>query len=428
MLAVDSALCGRLPPSAHALEALGYAVQVVFLLMVAMLGLLVGTVALVARAYGGGDHGRVNHLLVQSTQLTAIAGVVVAIVGALFARPLLVVLRASPEVADTGVAYLRPLFLGTPFFYLGLLYTGILRGVGNTRIPFLCAIVANVINAALNYGLVLGHLGLPALGVLGSAIGTVCAQFINLLLLIYVLRRGSIADLKLPFAIERIDRKLAVELYRVGWPAAIDMLILNAGFLSAMAMLGWIDNLLIAAHGLGLRIQGLAFVPGLGIAQATGAMVGQALGASDVPRAREIVRASLRLCAIVMCALAVMIFVAAYPLVSIFDVPSGSRLESFSVEWLRILGVVMVPASVQMAMMGLLQGAGATRTSLRINIWTTLAIQIPIAFVLGFAFDLGATGVWLSFPLAFVVKAFALFAAYRAERWAVTGVRVPAKS
>jgi Na+-driven multidrug efflux pump len=74
MLIVDSALCGRLPNSQAALTALGFALQVVFLLMVAMLGLLVGTIALVARAYGGGDTQRLNHLLVQSTQLTAISG------------------------------------------------------------------------------------------------------------------------------------------------------------------------------------------------------------------------------------------------------------------------------------------------------------------------------------------------------------------
>ncbi len=101
MLAVDSALCGRLPgaEAADALAALGYATQVVFLLMVAMLGLIVGTVALVARAYGAGDHARVNHLLIQSTQLTIIVGVAVGVAGALLARPILVVLGANADVA-----------------------------------------------------------------------------------------------------------------------------------------------------------------------------------------------------------------------------------------------------------------------------------------------------------------------------------------
>ena len=424
MLAVDSALCGRLPYSDDALKALGFAVQVVFLLMVAMLGLLVGTVALVARAYGGGDHERVNHLIRQSTMMTVIVGVAVGITGAVFAELILRALGASPEVAALGADYLRPLVAGTPFFYLGLLYTAILRGVGNTRIPFMCALLANVVNAVLNYMLVLGNFGAPSLGVTGSAIGTVTAQFVNLCCLLYVLKRGAVRGVRPALRPTKIDRSLARDLFRIGWPAAADMLVLNAGFLTAIGMLGRIDEITVAAHGLGLRLQALAFVPGLSIAQATGAMVGQALGAGDANRARQVVRASLALCVSVMTALAAIILVAAHLLVKVFDVETGTPLETYAVEWMQILGVAMLPASVHIAMVGLLQGAGATMTSLRINIWTTLALQVPLAALLGFAFDLGATGVWLSFPLSFVGKAALAWAAYRSDKWAVTGVRI----
>jgi putative MATE family efflux protein len=426
MLAVDSALCGRLPDRDHTLAALGLSVQVVFLLMVAMLGLLVGTVALVARAHGGGDRDRVNHLLVQSTMLTASVGTVIGVLGAIAARSILVVLGASDAVADIGQDYLRPLMIGTPFFYLTLLYAGILRGVGDTRIPFCCALVANVINAVTNYGLVLGNLGMPSLGVRGSAIGTVIAQFINVVMLLYVLRRGVVANIRMPGKLAKIDHQLAVELFRIGWPAAIDMLILNAGFLTALGMLARIDEVTVAAHGLGLRVQSLAFVPGLSIAQATAALVGQALGASNIERAREIVRGSITLCVATMSALAIAIIFAAYPLSHIFDVKPGTPLEAYTVEWMRILGYAMIPSALQIAFVGLLQGAGATRTSLRINIWTTLLIQIPVAYVLGFPLDHGAFGVWLSFPIVFVAKAALNYIAYKREKWAVTGVRIPA--
>jgi putative MATE family efflux protein len=424
MLAVDSALCGRLPSSEQALEALGFAVQVVFLLMTAMLGLMVGTVALVARAYGGKQLDRVNELLVQSTQLTVLVGVVVGLLGAAFAEQVLRGLGAAPEVAALGAEYLRPLMLGTPFFYLGLLYAGVLRGVGNTRIPFLCAIGANIINAVLNYGLVLGNLGMPSLGVAGSAIGTNVAQVFNVVALIVVLRRGAIPGLTLSLAPRAIDRALAKDLFRIGWPAAVDMLVLNAGFLTVLGMLGRMDQILVAAHGLGLRVQALAFVPGLGIAQATGALVGQALGAGDPDRARAVTRASLGLCAAIMWVLALLIVIAAYPLVAIFDVQPGTPLEQHSVEWMRLLGLAMLPAAVNIALVGMLQGAGATMTSLKINIWTTLLVQIPLAALLGFGFGLDEIGVWLSFPLAFVAKAGLTYLAYRKGAWAVTGVSV----
>jgi putative MATE family efflux protein len=420
MLAVDAALCGRLPEGAAALSALGFATQVVFLLMIAMLGLLVGTVALVARAHGGGATERVNELLAQSTQLTVAVGIAVGIAGALLAEPILLALGASGEVAALGVAYLRPLMLGTPFFYLSLLYAGVLRGVGNTRVPFLCALGANVLNAVLNYALVLGHLGSPQLGVVGSAIGTIVAQLANTAAMIAVLRTGRIAGLRLALRPRPIDRRLAVELYRVGWPAAADMLVQNAGFLTALGLLGRIDELAVAAHGLGLRVQALAFVPGLGVAQASAALVGQALGAGDADRARRVARASMGLCVAMMSALALAILVAAPPLVRIFDVRDGTPLAAYAVEWMRVLGIAMVPAAVNISLMGVLQGSGATRTSLRINAWLTLAIQIPLSALLGLA--LGASGVWLSFPISFGVRSLAFYAAYRRGGWAVTGV------
>ena len=424
MLAVDSALCGRLPDGELALSALGFATQVVFLLMVAMLGLLVGTVALVARAHGGRAAERVNELLVQSTQLTLLVGIAVGIAGALGAEPLLSVLGASDRVAALGADYLRPLMVGTPFFYLTLLYAGICRGVGNTRVPFLCALGANVVNAVLNYALVLGNLGAPELGVVGSAIGTVVAQLANMLALMAVLRTGKIAGLRLPLRPRPLDRRLAVELLRVGWPAAADMLVMNAGFLTAIGILGRIGDVTVAAHGLGLRVQALAFVPGLGVAQATAALIGQALGAGDAGRARRIARASMALCIAIMTVLALAIVLAAHPLVWIFDVAPGTPLERYSVEWMRVLGIAMIPSALATALVGVLQGAGATRTSLRINLWVTLLVHIPLAALLGLALDLGALGVWLSFPIAFAVRALATYVAYRRGLWAVTGIGV----
>jgi putative MATE family efflux protein len=424
MLAVDSALCGRLPNPEPVLEALGLSIQVVFLLMVAMMGLIVGTVSLVARAYGGGDTQRLNHVLVQSTQLTVIVGILVGIAGALGAEYILLGLGASPAVAELGASYLRPLMAGTPFFYLTLLYAGILRGVGNTRIPFLVALGANVVNAFMNYGLILGNFGMPALGVTGSAIGTVCAQALSLVALVLVLRSGAVPNLKLPLAVRPIDRPLAGDLFKIGWPAALDMLVLNAGFLTAVSMLTKIDPVTVAANGLGLRVQAHAFVPGLGIGQATAAMIGQALGANDVPRARAIARASMLLCFSVMAVVALVIFVAAAPLVSVFGVAPGTKLEAYSVEWMHILGYAMAPAAINIALIGVLQGAGATRTSLRINIWSTLAFQVPVALLLGFGLDLGATGVWWSFPIGFVAKAVLNYIELKRERWAITGVRM----
>jgi len=114
--------------------------------------------------------------------------------------------------------------------------------------------------------------------------------------------------------------------------------------------------------------------------------------------------------------------IAARPLSHVFDVASGSPLESYSIQWMRILGYAMLPGAVNVAFMGMFQGSGATKTSLALNFWTTILIQVPLAALLGFGLELREIGVWLSFPLSFAVKGALGYVIYRRGRWAVTGL------
>jgi len=264
---------------------------------------------------------------------------------------------------------------------------------------------------------------LVPLGVTGAAIGTVTAHLSAVVALVLLLRRGAVPALSVSLSPARIDRALARELFRVGAPAALDMVILQASFLSIVGMLGRLDQVSVAAHGIGLRIQALAFVPGLSISQATGAMVGNALGARDPGEARQVTRASVLLCTAVMTSLAVAILVAAEPIVGVFDVPAGTPLEGYSVAWIRLLGYGMPIVGVHIALTGTLRGAGATNTSLGINAVAT-ALQVPGSYLLGFAAGWGAFGVWAAFPLSFVLRAALGLLAYRHGAWARTGGRL----
>ena len=176
----------------------------------------------------------------------------------------------------------------------------------------------------------------------------------------------------------------------------------------------------VAAHGIGLRIQALAFVPGLSVSQATGAMVGNALGARNVAEAKQVVRASVLLCTSIMSGLGLLIIAGAEPIVGIFDVESGTPLMSYSVMWMKLLGYGMPIVGVQIALIGLLRGAGATGTSLRINFVGTM-LQIPLSWLLGFPLGFGAWGVWAAFPLSYVLKVMLGVLAYRSGAWAKVG-------
>jgi putative MATE family efflux protein len=301
-------------------------------------------------------------------------------------------------------------------------YAAVLRGVGNTALAFRVALVSNAINVAVNYCLILGNFGFPALGVQGAAFGTVIAFSVSVGLMVHHLRHGAIPGLDVRFRLVNPDRPMLRELWGIGAPAALDMVILNAGFLAIVGMLGRLEEVAVAAHGVGLRVQALAFVPGMSISQAAGAMIGNALGAGNQAEARRTVWAGVAMCTGVMTGLGLLFIVAAEPIVHIFKVHAGSALEMWSVRWMVILGVAMLPVGIWIGFVGMLSGSGATRTSLRINALSTLLVQIPVGWLLGFPLGMGPTGVWMGLPIAFTLKALLGYGAYRRGLWARTGV------
>lgn len=423
-LAVDTAMCGRLVNAEAALTALGFATQLMFLLMVAIIGLTVGTVAFVARAWGAQQIERVNHVLQQSTQLTYMLSIIVAVLGTAGAGVAMESLGANEEVRDLGVSYLRPLFGLTAFLYLNMVFAAALRAVGNTILPFLVALGSNLLNVVLNYGLILGKLGLPAMGVEGAAWGTVISQATAVAAMVWILERDVVPGVRARLGFVRLDVPLAKSLIRIGVPAALDMVVLNIAFLAIIGMLASVAQVAVAAHGIGLRIQSLAFVPGLGVAQAIGAMVGNALGANQEAEARQVVRSGIILSTGIMSLIGLSIIVGALPIVALFDVDPATELGGYSVLWVRVLGWGMPVVGVQVALMGMLRGSGATNTSLLINIIGSLIIQVPLSWFLGFTLEWGAFGIWVALPLSFGIRMCLGIAAYRHGSWARAGATI----
>jgi putative MATE family efflux protein len=391
-------------------------------MIVIMMGITVGAVALVARAHGARERGRVQHLLQQSVQLTLALGVVAGVCGAFFTEPLLRVLGATEEVIGPALEYTLPLMLGTVVVYLNILFGAVLRGVGNTRLAFAVALLVNALNVGINAVFIFGYGPIPAMGLAGAAYGTLIAQTAGVVATVVLLRRNLEPALELRLSWAPWDLPLAKQLFKVGAPAALDMAILNLALFVIIALLGRTAQLAVAAHGIGMRIQSLAFVPGLSIAQATGALIGQSLGASDVPRVREVLRASGWLAAGILSALGVAIVIFSSPLLSLFGATPGTELAALTTLWMRLLALGMPLVGAHFAFVGLFQGSGATRTGLAINALTVFLLQIPLSIVLGPVLGWGPLGIWIAFPASYAMKIALEVVAYRRGRWAKVGV------
>lgn len=422
-LAIDTALAGRLLASEEALSALALATHVVVFANVVVMGFTVGAVALIARAHGAGDRARVAHVFGEATKLVLVLGVVVAAFGVLGAEGLLRLLGATDDGARLGTTYVRPMFGFSFVYYLFLLYAAAMRALGRALLPFVVAVATAVVHVVLAIGWMFGRFGLPAVGLAGAAYATVASQCLAVLGVGVVLARGAVPGLEPRVPSPSFDRSVVGSLVRVGAPAALDLALVNLRFLSLVAILAPHGAAVLAAHGVGIRIQSLAFVPGLAIAQATSVLVGQALGASAVEDARRIVRASVVLATLVMTGLGALLVLAAAPLAEAFHLARASEAHGLAVAWIRILGAGMPLVGLQIALVGALRGAGATGTSLRLNFVGTALVLVPVALVFD-ALGLGPLYVWSAFPIALAAMAGLTVLAYRRGRWATVGVDV----
>ena len=424
-LAVDTAMCGRLPDNELALTALGFATQTFFVLLVGAMGLTSAAVALVARAHGAQQGDRVVHIIHQVLWFTLGFGVSSGTAGVLLAPIALGWLGASDAAASLAMEYLTPMLMGSAFYYLNIVLAAMLRGVGNTRLPFNVAIGSNILNGLLNYGFILGGWGLPALGLGGAALGTVASQAAAVVVLVTLLRRGAVEGVFVPLRPAKLDVPLAGELWRVGWPAALDMMVLNIMLLSIVGMIGHIDEVAVAAHTVGIRIQSLAFVPGMSVSQAAAALVGQALGRGSPQEARAVLRAARVLCGAILTTLGIIFTLLGGPMLQyVFDLHPGTDAHEYAVQWIMVLGATLPIAGVWMAYAGLLHGSGDTFASLKINVASTLGIQIPVSALLGYGLGWGPVGVWLGLPAGEVLKLVLGHRAYRLGHWARVGSNV----
>jgi MATE family multidrug resistance protein len=153
-------------------------------------------------------------------------------------------------------------------------------------------------------------------------------------------------------------------------------------------------------------------------------MVGNALGGGSVSEAREVTRGGVILSTTISTIIGFAIVVGAVPILAIFDVDAGSELGRYSITWMRILGCGMPIVGVHIALIGMLRGAGATNTSLMINIAGTIAIQVPLSWFLGFVVGWGAFGIWVALPISFVIRMLLGVAAYRRGGWARAGAAI----
>src|SRR5437773_769133 len=272
------------------------------------------------------------------------------------------------------------------------------------------ALVARAIGA----NLIFGNAFVPRLGVPGAAIGTSISYVIGALALIAILLRGK-HRLKLHLSGGWVHMDAVRRIFRIGWPAALEQILLQVAFLLWVGMVVVFGTQILAAHQIGLRIQSFAFMPGFGFAIAATALVGQNLGARNPEEAEKSGWEAMKFSVVVMSVIAIGIFLFAEFIARAFI--GDPVVVSWSVTFIRIHAVSIPAVGVFFAIDGALRGAGDTRFPLMTSLSGMYLVRLPLSAIFGFVLGWGIVGIWIPLVIEYYYRSAVIANHFRRGKW-----------
>lgn len=385
---VDTIMVGHI--SAQALAAVALGNLYFFTLAVFAQGTLMVLDPVVAQAVGAGDQPAIARA-VQRGVIIAVALSIPAVILLASASPIFTFLKQPSEVIPLAAAYAVRSAPGTFPFLLFVVFRQSLQSMGRTA-PIVGAIVgANLVNGALNWVLIFGHLGFPAMGVVGSAWATTISRLL-LVLGLWVAARRQLNPLLLPLRPEIWQVEPLRRMFRLGIPIGAQHVLEFGAFALVALMMGWMGTREMAGHQVAINLAALTFMVPLGVGDAASVLVGQAVGRGDPEGTRGAARAAF-VCGVTFMSLTGAVFL---------SIPEQlARLYSQDLEVIAvaamlipIAGVFQVFDGVQVVAGGVLRGLGDTRAPMIANLLGYWVVGIPVSIYLGFEKGLGPAGLW----------------------------------
>lgn len=400
------ALLGRL--GAVVLSGVGAATQLIQLGVAALAAVSVGGMVLTAQARGADDRHGAGRVAGQALLTSLLLGLLAGIPAALFATPLLRLIGASPEVAARGADYFRLAALFFPALAAMTVGAALLRGAGDSRTPMTVTALTNLINVVLAAGLIYGP---PRLGVLGAAWGAATARTCGALLLLALLwRGGQLRGVRL-----RLDPAVLRRLLGIGLPSMGEQVILSVGMLAYGYLTLGLGTTIYAAQRVDLTLIGIAWMPAFGYGAAATTLVGQAIGAGDVARARVLAGVGALHAMAWMTGLAVLCFIFADPLLGLFT--DDPVVRAVGAGGLRVLCLAQPLWGLGQVYAGALRGAGDTRFPMWATSLGVWLIRMPVAYLCGYVLGFGLPGIFVSNGVDAGVRAALVTRRFLAGGW-----------
>ena len=409
---VDVVMVGRLGTEALAAIVLGSTTY--FTLALVCVGVLVAVQPTVAQAVGAGDDAAAGRGARQGLWLATALGVPFT-VGLGFMDDVFLWTGQAPETAALAADYVAAIRWG---FVPNLWFTalrGLCEGDARPRPVLVVTLLGVAFNAGLNYVLMFGAWGAPALGLVGtgwSSAVTITVMFVALA--VYV-RRGPLARFRVFAGLRRPDPDALAALFRLGWPIGVGFGLEAGLFTAATLVVGRLPDheVALAAHQIALNAASVTFMVPLGIGMAGGIRVGQAAGAGDPDGAARAGWTAAGLGAVFMTVSALVFWLRPGWVIRLYAGPAPEpEVAALAAALLGIAAVFQLFDGVQAAVAGALRGLKDTRVPMAVAAVAYWGVGLTVGGALGLSAGAGARGLWWGLTLGLAVAAVGLSARF----------------
>jgi len=457
LMLIDTIMLAQLPRNSMYLAATGLAGIWLWRLANITGVTQVGASAYVSRRWGEGRYEEASRALTHMTLFGAGVGLLAALILAPLV-PLIIGIYIGPsETATLSMRYMwiiLPMFPGQiAFFHLA----SSMRAAGDTRTPLLLAAAMMFVNIFLNWVLIFGKFGLPAMKLDGAALATTISTYIALAAALVVIGRG-VRPRRLFHANEGQPLNLGVDadlgpdalqiaapppadsgilrlrrdgwrpwvpgitpsVLKVAWPTFWEEILISIGFLAYFRMVAAFGETGLAAHAVCVRIEAFSFTAGWGIAVATSAMIGQALGARRPDLARRLFSLNTTVTMTLMGIAGLIMVLFPEALLGLFR-PEPAVME-LGILLMIVVAVEQSFIGSTMTLAGGLRGAGDTFPPFVVQLLGTIVTRIGAAYFFGWTLGMGLVGVYLGTVVDWVLRTAVLAWFVRRGRWATIQV------
>ena len=400
--------------STKAVATIGLTESVVSLIYAVAVGISMAATAVVSRRIGEGDQEGAKNAVTQVIYLGLGVSIVFSLVGIYFAKEILGLMKASPDLIEEGYQYTQILIGGNTTIVLLFLINAIFRGAGNASYAMWVLIFSNALNIILDPLFIFGIGPFPELGVKGAAVATTIGRGSAVILQLLLLWLGKS---RVQLALRHLKLQLAIvsNLIRISWGGIGQFLIGTSSWVFLMRIMSEFGSEVLAGYTIAIRIVIFCLMPAWGLSNAAATLVGQNLGANAPDRAAKAVWQTSKYNALFMGTLSILFLVWSKPIVSIFS-PVEEVINTGSL-CLRVFALGYVFYAFGMVLIQSFNGAGDTKTPTYINFVCFWMFQLPLAYFTALSLEWGPVGVMISIVLAEILLTLISAYYFRLGKW-----------